>query len=101
MDPQGAGEAARVFDRALGQITELRRAHPALDETRARTAYQLGAEARLRLGYAAGAITHAERELALEVILPGRSVANAGAVRNQALAYPQIGRAHELRGETE
>ncbi len=91
-----AREALPYFDKAIALFESLRQAHPEVAETRIRTAYQLRADARNETRDTRGAIADAQRQLDIDATLLKASPANTGALRNQGVAWMQIGRAHEI-----
>jgi len=89
-------EALKHYDAAIAVYTSVTAKHPGNVPSGLRTAYQLSADSAIKTGDAARALRSAQQELEIDGQLLKADAANAGAQRNQGVAYTQIGQVHEL-----
>ena len=96
--------ALNHYEAAIAVYTSVTAKHPGNVPPGLRTAYQLSADSAIKTGDASRALRNAQNELEMDGQLLKADAANAGAQRNQGVAYTQIGQVHELlasRGSAE
>jgi tetratricopeptide (TPR) repeat protein len=91
--------ARKLYETSIAAYQRLEARHAGGTHIGMRNAYQLLAGISLTQNRPADAIRAAGQELAIDDALLQQDARNASARRNQGVAYSQIGRAHELRGE--
>ena len=89
-------KALKYYDSAIAVYSTVTAKHPGNAPNGLRTAYQLLADSAIKTGDAARALRSAQKELEIDGQLLKADAANAGAQRNQGVAYTQIGQVHEL-----
>jgi eukaryotic-like serine/threonine-protein kinase len=92
-------DAMHHYEAAVAAYEAISAKHPGNTPNGLRTAYQLLAGLAIEMGDISKGLKHAQRQLEIDAVLLQANANNAGARRNQGLAYMQIGKAHELRGE--
>jgi tetratricopeptide (TPR) repeat protein len=93
------GNARKAYDSAIAAYESIMTQHPGVMPTGLRTAYQLMADLGIATKDAKLAMRSAQKELDLDHQLLTSDAGNAGAQRNQGVAYTQIGQVHEFLKE--
>ena len=91
--------ALKYYDSAIAAYGSVTAKFPGNLPQGLRTVYQLMAELGIKTKDPARTLRSAQKELEIDARLLKANSANAGAQRNQGVAYTQIGQAHELMGE--
>jgi tetratricopeptide (TPR) repeat protein len=91
--------ALKHYESALAVYGSLSAKYPGILPLGLRTVYQLIADLGIKTKDTGIALRSAQKELEIDGRLLKANSANAGAQRNQGVAYTQIGQAHELMGE--
>jgi tetratricopeptide (TPR) repeat protein len=90
-----AESALKHYESAISVYSSVMATHPDIQPAGLRTVYQLMAELGIKTGDTGMALRSAQKELDIDDRLLAANPANAGAQRNQGVAYTQIGQVHE------